>query len=194
LAICTVLVLLATPGGIAAAPRAGASTTPAPTTIDLKSIVSGSLGQDRNYRPGDLITQKRVASVLAALKASGWEVPHSRELLARVPSDGEFLVRALSTEKGVAFMRTISRLGGGYDRVDRLSRIPNGRQLVERLIQGPDGHKLVVYLAESAGGKELGTMLGRATDTAEFNKPTGRIYTEHQLLAELEDLRSKPNK
>ena len=156
-----------------------------PTPATVKSLVEKTLRQDRDYRPGDLLSQKRVAAVLVQLKAAGWDVPQSREFLARVPADNEFLVRALSSTKGVAFMRAVSAMSGGYDRVDRLSRIPNGQQLVERLINGPDGHKLIGYLAESRGGEELGAMLGRTAQGADFNRPTGRIYTEKQLLVEL---------
>ncbi len=192
-AIPTFLMFAVATGWVAGAPvQNPVSNTP--SLADVKSVVSKSLQQDRNYRTGDLITGKRVSAVLGALQASGWDVPQRRELLARVPGDGEFLVRALSTEKGVAFMRTISGISGGFDRLDRLSRIPKGEQLVERLIRGPDGHKLIVYLAESRGGKELGVMLGRTTDAADFNKPTGRIYTERQLLEELQTLYAESQK
>ena len=192
-AICTVSIAVARAGLAAAGPSTNASGS-TPSMAAVKTILSESLRRDRNYRPGDLITQKRVLAVLGAIKAAGWEVPQSRELLARVPGDGEFLVRALSTEKGVAFMRTVSGVSGGYDRLDRLSRIPRGEQLVERLIRGPDGHKLIVYLTESRGGKELGVMLGRTADAADFNKPTGRIYTERQLLEELQEVHAKTSK
>jgi hypothetical protein len=159
-----------------------------PSLAAVKAVVEKTLGQDRDYRPGDLLSQRRVAAVLTQLKAAGWDMPQSRELMARVPADNEFLVRALSTKKGVAFMRTVSTMSGGYDRVDRLSRIPQGQQLVERLINGPDGYKLIDYLTESRGGEELGAMLGRTAQGADFNRPTGRIYTATQLLGELEKL------
>jgi hypothetical protein len=159
-----------------------------PSPAAVRAIVEQTLAKDRDYRPGDLLSQKRVASVIGQLKAAGWDVPQSRELLARVPAENEFLVRALSTRQGVAFMRSISTMSGGYDRVDRLSRLPNGQQLVERLVSGPDGYKLIAYLSESRGGHELGTMLGRTAQGVDFNRSTGRIYTAKQLLDELEKL------
>ncbi|MEX2139321.1 MAG: hypothetical protein WD894_08675 [Pirellulales bacterium] len=165
-----------------------------PSLATVKAAVEGTLNQDRDYRPGDLLSQKRVAAVFSQLKAAGWDVPQSRELAARVPADNEFLVRALSTKKGIQFMRTVANMSGGYDRVDRLSRLPNGQQLVERLINGPDGHKLIGYLTESRGGQELGGMLGRTAHDADFNRPTGRIYTAKQLLGELGKLHAAANK
>jgi hypothetical protein len=161
-----------------------------PSPAAVKTIVEKTLRQNRDYRAGDLLSQKRVAPVLVQLKSAGWDVPESGELIARVPADNDFLVRALSTNKGVAFMRAVTTMSGGYDRVDRLSQIPNGQPLVIRLINGPDGHKLIGYLTESRGGEELGAMLGRTAQGADFNRPTGRIYTEQQLLGELLKLRT----
>lgn len=195
LAVQIALVLLAVTQLSAAAPSPPAQpVNKLPTPAVVKSIVEKTLGQDRDYRPGDLLSQKRVTAVLAQLKAAGWDVPYSRELLARVPADNEFLVRALSTKKGVPFMREVSAMGGGYDRLDRLSRIQNGQQLVEQLINGPDGHKLIGYLTEARGGQELGEMLGRTAKGTDFNRATGRIYTAAQLLAVLEKLLAAQSK
>jgi hypothetical protein len=154
----------------------------------VRTTVERTLSTNPDYRAGDLVSQRQVITVLAELKKAGWEVEQGRKLLARVPADGEFLVRALRAPQGVAFMRKMSVLPGGYDRVDRLSRLPNGQQTVQKLIEGPDGHKLIGYLAEARGGREMGTMLGHTAQGADFNEPTGRIYTAKQLLTELEKL------
>jgi hypothetical protein len=159
-----------------------------PPFATVKTTVERTLSTIPGYVPGDLVSQRQVATVLGELNKAGWEVEQSRKLLARVPADGEFLVRALRTPKGVAFMRQVSAMPGGYDRIDRLSRIPNGQQTVQKLIEGPDGHKLVGYLTEARGGKELGTMLKRTAQGGDFNEATGRIYTATQVLAELESL------
>ena len=95
-------------------------------------------------------------------------MPDSKRLLERVPSDDEFLTTALRHERGRPFMRQVSKMHDGYDRVDRLSRMPQGRQTVENLIQGPDGYKLIEYMTTAKGGKELGTMLGHARNV-DFN-------------------------
>jgi hypothetical protein len=184
--VALALVTVSHSGG--AAPSQPAPTKQRPSLAAVKTIVEQTLGKDRDYRPGDLLSQGRVAPVLAQLKAAGWDVPQGRELLSRIPADNEFLVRALSTKKGVAFMRTVSTMSEGYDRVDRLSRLPNGQQLVEKLITGPDGYKLIGYLTESRGGRELGSMLGQTVQGVDFDRPTGRIYTAKQLLDVLERL------
>jgi hypothetical protein len=188
IAIQAAVALVAISPSSAAAPAQRAAPSKLPSLATVKTIVEHTLGKDRNYRPGDMLTQSRVTSVLAQLKAAGWEVPQGRELLLRIPADNEYLIRTLSTKKGVAFMRAVSTMSEGYDRVDRLSRLPNGQQLVERLIAGPDGHKMIAYLTESRGGKELGAMLGSTVQGVDFNRPTGRIYTEKQLLDVLEKL------
>ena len=188
IAIQTALVLIGVTPSSGAAPSQPTQVSKLPSLAAVKTIVEQTLGKDKSYRPGDLLSHNRVTPVLAQLKAAGWEVPQSGQLLLRVPADNEYLVRVLSTTKGVAFMRTVSTMGDGYDRVDRLSRLPNGQQLVERLINGPDGYKLIGYLTESRGGQELGSMLGRTAQGVDFNRPTGRIYTAKQLLDALEML------
>ena len=118
---------------------------------------------------------------------AGPEFPHIQpERVTVVLADDEFLVRALRSPKGIGLMRRIAVMNGGYDRLDRLSRIPNGQQIVHQLIEGPDGYKLIGYMTDSRGGKELGKMLGRTAQDGDLNKPTGRIYTEKQLLSVLE--------
>jgi len=169
------------------APAAAEQAKP-PSFAQVKSIVQKTLAADRDYRAGDLLCQSRVTKVLAQLKGAGWDVTESRELLSRVPADNEFLVQVLRSKRGLSLMRRISGITAGYDRVDNLSRIPNGRGIVEKLIQGPDGYKLIEYLADSRGGKNLGQMLGRGDPNADLNRPTGRIYTEQQLLDALQKL------
>jgi hypothetical protein len=190
IAVQAALAIITVTPSSAATPQQTSQGKKLPSPAVVKTIVEQTLAKDRDYRPGDLLSQGRAAVVFAQLKAAGWDVPHSRVILARIPADNEFVVRALSTKKGVAFMRSVSAMSGGYDRVDRLSRLPNGQQLVERLINGPDGYKLIAYLTDSRGGQELGTMLGHTGQGVDFNRPTGRIYTAKQLLEVLEKLHS----
>jgi hypothetical protein len=170
------------------ADAASAAARKLPAFSTVKATVERTLSTDQDYRAGDILSQRQVAAVLGEVKKAGWDVEPSRKLLARVPADSEFLVRALRSPKGVPFMRQVAGLPGGYDRVDRLSRLPNGQQTVQKLIEGPDGHKLIGYLAEARGGREMGTMLGRTPQGTGFSEATGRIYTAQQLLTELEGL------
>jgi hypothetical protein len=191
LKIALLLTALAAAPCVAAADGPDSSSNSAgkmPPFSTVKSTVERSLATDRSYRTGDLLSQRQVAAVLGEIKKAGWDVEQDRKLLARVPADNEFIVRALRSSEGTAFMRKVSAMPDGYDRVDRLSRIPNGQQTLQKLIAGPDGHRLIGYLTEARGGKEMGTMLGRTPQGVNFNEPTGRIYTAAQLLVELESL------
>src|SRR5688500_16231363 len=65
-----------------------------PSLATVKATVERTLAVDRNYRPGDLISQRHGSAVLGELKTAGWEVEQGRQLLARLPADSDFLVRA----------------------------------------------------------------------------------------------------
>jgi hypothetical protein len=176
------LILFAT-----AAPPRAASAEP-PLVGALKQSVEKTLAQAPGYRALDVLSRSQAEAVLRNWQGGKLNAAQTNELLKRVPSDDEFLVRALSTPKGAAFMRQVAAMPQGYDRLDRLSRIPNGQQVVQQLIDIPDGHKLIEYMTGTSGGKELGTMLGQPTNSDDFNRATGRIYTAKQLQAELEKL------
>jgi hypothetical protein len=161
--------------------------TKAPSFAAITAAVHKSLTRDAEYRSGDLISASQVRAALAEVKQLGWQPPDHKKLLDHVASEDEFLVTSLKSEQGTPFMRQVSKMHDGYDRVDRMIRMPQGRQTVEKLIQGPDGYKLIEYMTSSKGGREMGSMLGRAQDQ-NFNSATGRIYTEQQLLDELKRL------
>jgi hypothetical protein len=165
-----------------------------PTFATVKKVAEATLARDPDYRPGDLLSQRQAGEVLRNVKTAGWDVPKSRELLSRVPSDGEFIVETLRSDEGVSFMRRVAAMPDGYDRIDRLSRIPNGQATVERLINTPGGHELIEYMTTTKGGEALGNSIGHAAGSDEFNRPTGRIYTAKQFLAELERLHKAASK
>jgi hypothetical protein len=173
----------------AAGPSDEPQETKTPSFATIIAAVHQALTRDPEYRSGDLLSASQVSGALAEAKRLGWQPPDNKKLLERIASDDEFLVTALKSERGTPFMRQVSKMHNGYDRVDRMSRMPQGRQTVEKLIQGPDGYKLIEYMTTSKGGKEMGAMLGRARDQ-DFNGATGRIYTEQQLLDELKRLYS----
>jgi hypothetical protein len=83
-------------------------------------------------------------------------------------------------------MRKVGRNVGGYARLDRLSTIAGGQKLVRDLLHGPGGDAMVEYLTTTQGGSKMGRMLGGARGGVDLNKPTGRIYTAVELIAELQ--------
>ena len=157
----------------------------------VSAKVSTILATRQGYRPGDIISHQDVKGVLAALKDLGWEVPEQSKLLETVLEDSNFLVRQARSAAGTKFMRGVAGDKLPFDRLDRLSRMSGGQQLVQSIIHLPDGQALM--------GKHPTPGLGDLTELLpkqangltpvdkNFNKPTGRIYTEAELLAALEE-------
>jgi hypothetical protein len=143
----------------------------------------GSNGREMN----DLITRQETDELFAEIGKLGWKIDDRKEILARVPDEGEFFVQQLRSKRGNTLMRDIAPLPLGYDRVDRLSQLERGHRYVSDLVKGPDGYKLIQYMTETPWGKNMGKQLRGAPDGANFNKPTGRIYTAEQLLPTLHD-------
>lgn len=157
-----------------------------PSMSAIKQAVESNFKADPNYRPGDLITRDEVEPLLAKLQRMGLPLPDAKQILEKVLTSDDFVAKQFSTPNGQKFMRQINRYKGGYDRVDRLSRIPLGEQTVRDLIRGPDGYKMIEYMITAPGGRALKDEFARVPKGQDFNDPTGRIYTEEQLLAQLE--------
>jgi len=138
-----------------------------------------------DYRPGSMITRSQVEAVLKKLDRLGRPLADRNEILGRVLADDEWLVQELRSSDGRKFASHIAGQPGGYDRLDRLSRLANGKRIVHDLIRGPGGYRMIEYMTQSRGGRELGKMLSKAPNGADFNQPTGRIYTLDGLLAQL---------
>jgi hypothetical protein len=160
-----------------------------PSWADAQQIVARSLVYGPQYRPGDLISRGDAQRALDHLKVAGWQAPDQNKLLAKVLDDGHFLVRELRTPAGLAFSRAVANQSNSFDRLDRLSQQPGGQKLVHSIIRLPDGVKLMSP-KPTPGFGDLTELLpkqanGRTPKVPDFNKPTGKIYTESQLLAEL---------
>jgi len=65
-------------------------------------------------------------------------------------------------------------------------RLPHGEQTVHDLIRGPGGDELIKYLTATRGGASMGKLLSHSSGAADFNKPTGRIYTVAALVDRLQ--------
>ena len=175
------VLVLATPS-VTAGPPKGKTIPP---FGDVKQAVSRYFQARPDFQPSDLITREDVEPLLAQLQAMGLPLADRPDILRRIPIKGEFLVEQLSTPKGRQFMRGIAQYPDGYDRLDRLSRLPRGEQTVRDLIKGPGGPLLIKYMTTAKGGSELGKMLSNDPQGANFNAPTGRIYTAAMLLDRL---------
>jgi hypothetical protein len=177
-AIAGVLLLSAT--------AAGETKDRLPKFAAVEKLVHEQFADQPDRLPGDIISQADVVPIFQAIdKKLHWKVADQAAIVKLVPRDNELLVTKLRTTAGRKFMRTMSDIPQGYDRLDHLSRLPDARTLLDRLIKGPDGYKLIDYLAETSGGTAMGKMLSQAPGGKGFNKPTGRLYTVDQFLARL---------
>lgn len=188
LVIATVFAGTLVAGGEASAAERAA---PLPSMKEVAAAVSKHLSQTRDYQSGDLITRMEIDGALeAAAKQTGWRLTNKQhdELVERGVEDRSFLAKQLTSKAGRAFSRHIGKYQLGYDQLDRLSQMPQGRSTVERLVRGPDGYKLLEYMAKAPGGHELNRMLSQTNRGGNFEKSTGRIYTETELVNALDKL------
>ena len=139
------------------------------------------------YKPGDLIARSEAQAVMGRLVALGWNPDDSKEIVALVPADDDFIVKKLrgKDKDGQRFMRQVSKYPQGYDRLDRMVRLPRGQIFTADLIHNPGGYQMIEYMATAEGGIELGKMLSADPGGKNFNQPTGRLYTAEQLIARL---------
>jgi hypothetical protein len=152
----------------------------------VEQWVSGHFAAQPDRRPDDILSQSDIAPLFPALeKELHWKVADRQAILDQVPRDDELIVKKLRTKSGRTFMRSMSGVPHGYDRLDRLSRLSDGGKLLDALVRGPDGYKLIEYLADTTGGAAMGKMLSEAPHGENFNQPTGRLYTVPDLLARL---------
>jgi hypothetical protein len=151
----------------------------------VTTTVQERLAANRGYRVGDLLTASTVDPVFGELAKINWKVSDRKDITKLLLPDSDWLARQLTSRGGRQFMRAVSECPGGFDRVDRLRRMPYGQRQLQDLIYSPDGSKIFEYMTTTSGGKNLSKMLTHGVNGANFDKPTGRIYTERQLLKRL---------
>jgi hypothetical protein len=158
---------------------------PLPKFEAVTRQVQQVLAFDKEYQAGDLLTASKVERVFLKLEQIHWKVAERREIMRLVLSDSDWLSRQLATGDGKQFMRQIGSLPGGFDRVDRMRRMPYGESQITDFIENPEGSKMIEYMTTTAEGKNLGELVSEGVRGRDFNKPTGRIYNELDLLKRL---------
>jgi len=176
-------VLLAVLSGLRFAQTGGDSL---PSFDQVQKLVDRQLATHSDYQPGDIISQQQVKPIFEQLKQLGWVVRDRAEITKLVPGDSEFIVRELRSGEGRTFMRQSGKYPLAYDRIDRLSRMSMGEKNVRALIRGPDGYKMIQYMTSTPYGRNMGQMLSQDPRGADFNSPTGRLYTADALLGRLQ--------
>lgn len=158
---------------------------PLPTLKAALQITQEYFAGLKQYQSGDLITRNKMKPVFRELQKAGWRVKSEKMILSRLHSETGFLAAQLYTPKGIKFMRKISRLPGGYDRLDHILAMPYGKRRIKEFINSPGGNLMIEYMTTTKGGKNLGKYLSKTKTGKGFNSPTNRIYTEKQFLQEI---------
>jgi hypothetical protein len=161
-----------------------------PDWAEVRGVLESQLASLPDHQPGDLITAADAAPALRELEQMGWSDVSRGQTASRLLEDGSFLARELRSPPGRLFMRRVSGYRLIYDRLDRVSQMPGGQRLIHDMIRLPDGHRyaqmnphqgvpsMVEFLPKGVSGKSP-----RVTD---LDKPTGRIYTQNDLLTQLQ--------
>ena len=156
-----------------------------PTFDEVRDCVEQLFAAKPDYVAGDLVTREDANAVFRELESLGWAVATQDVVISAMIPANHLMVSQFRSVAGKKFMRKISSLPLGYDRIDRLIRLPRGEQMFRDLVKGPGGDKLIEYMTSSKGGENLGRQLSATPKGADFNKPTGRLYTAAQLLNRL---------
>lgn len=165
--------------------KAAGSQPKMPSFDAVQQMVERRFATEIDYEPGDLISRSQVEATLADIARLGWQVPDRKSILNHTLDDRDFFLVSLRTPAGKKFMRALKQEPEGYQAADRLSRLSDGHKLLPQLIRGPDGHKLIEYMTNTQGGRNLEKQLARTPGGKPFQQPTGRIYTEEQLIQRL---------
>lgn len=181
--VCLYPILMASDTAYAAEPR-----PKLPEYRQVEQAVRAHFKSLANYEPGDIITRSQVEPLFRQDKLMGWLGAERATLLGQLLTDEDFLVTELRSPAGRDFLPQIANYPDGLDRLDRLSRLGQGRKAVHNVITVRDGYKLIETLATTRNGTALGNSLSKSAAGADFNKPTGRIYTVAMLLTRLKQL------
>jgi hypothetical protein len=200
----TVLTLLAAflPGSLPAASGSKPALShtskpkPMPTFEAVKGVVTGQLKKNRYYKSGDVLSRKDVDPMFGKLASLGWKVDDRKAILDQLLPDDYYLIRALRSPDNGLFMRQVGQDpdGYGYDRLDRISRMGDGQILIDRIMQEPGGWQFIDIMSETKEAPGMAQAFSMGPGGKDFTKPTGRIYTEQQLVARLKQSYDKATK
>ncbi|MFW6114385.1 MAG: hypothetical protein ACOC7K_01450 [bacterium] len=160
-----------------------------PSFSQVERVVKSALAEREGYRPKDLINRSDVERVLKALAESGWRPSDHEKLLDETLSEDNPLVQILGTKPGIKFMRKVKGYELIYDRMDRVCRVRDGKRMLADMSKLPDGERYA-KMERPAGVPGFLELLpkrssGKVRSIEDYKKPTGRIYTEKQLLKRL---------
>ena len=188
----TCLAALALVAGTAAAQNAaGTAAVPRLSTQQVQQVVAAHFSAQSTYSPGDLLAQSDVAAILKKLAEAGWQPVDQKKILADTLPDENSLVRLLRTTQGRKFMGKVSGFELIYDRMDRVSQVSSGQRNLEAIVRLPNGETYAKPKKQLPNGQPdfldllAKNSSGKVRTIKDYDKPTGRIYTEKELLKRL---------
>jgi len=166
-----------------AADQTGSKSLPRFQVVEkmVRSYFAGLKG----YRSGELLARNQVGPLFVRLEKLGWRVKERDKISARLLPENDSLVRQLRSTGGRRFMRKLAKMPGAYDRLDRMRRMPYGSRRLREWMSNRGGDKLLEYMTTTRGGKLLSKQIARGKNGKGFDKPTGRLYTDRDLLKAL---------
>lgn len=151
----------------------------------IEALVTKHLRANALYMPGDLISQGDVEPVFNELIENGYRSPDMEGLYDSFLPDRDHFVKSMRTPEGRMFMRSIARLPGAYDRLERLSWSETGRSLLAELLASKDGKKALEHMLTEEGAKVVETILANDPRGRNFQLPTGKVHTANELIDHL---------
>ena len=165
---------------------------------DMQKVVKKSFEGKKKYQKGDLISQDDVKAALKSLETAGWAPADSKQIIADTLPASDFLVKELSDTRGRRFMRQVSGYKLIYDRLDRLAREAGGQTMLKAVLNLPDGYRYAAYPTRPEIPDLVDFLPKRGNSRTrvvkDYDKPTGRIYTEEDLMERLTASLKKQNK
>lgn len=161
------------------------------TTQQIQQVVEGYFAELESYHRGDIISQTDVVAVLQRLGEQGWQPADRQQIVADTLPDANSVVALLRTDKGRRFMHKVSSYRLIYDRLDRISQVSGGQRTIEAIVRLPDGEKYALPKKQTPlGVPDFLDLLpknasGKVRSIKDYQKPTGRIYTEADLVKRL---------
>lgn len=155
------------------------------TRAAIEEIVSRNLRNDPLYMPGDAICQSDVEPIFNELIERGYRSADHEGLYDSFLSANDKFIKAMRTPEGRLFMRSVAKLPGVYDRLERLSWSNTGRALLAEMIAAGDGKKAMEHILSDEGAALVEGILAKDPRGGNFRLPTGKVHTANELIDHL---------
>lgn len=158
----------------------------------IEEIVSRNLRNDPLYMAGDAICQSDVEPIFNELIERGYRSTDNEGLYDSFLSANDKFIKAMRTPEGRMFMRSVAKLPGAYDRLERLSWSNTGRALLEEMIAAGDGKKAMEHILSDEGAQLVEGLLAKDPRGQNFRLPTGKVHTANELIDHLCEIYARP--